>query len=283
MKKRLVLATSTSCLDYYKEPHDVKMIRIRIIIDGASYLDGSEMKATDFYKILRENEDILPTTSQPSVGELIEMFEGYQNDGYEELFIVTISQKLSGTYNSIKVAASEFEGTMKINVYDSNNVFSTEGHYALVADKMYKEGKSTAEVIKVLDELQPKSTIYFVTEDLNNLIKNGRLTGAKAFFGKLLKIKPLLQVIGTGQIVSIDKQRTTPKAIESMLENATKFINGRKFILYYVFSSDDLKNRVRDAFEKKFGKIDYVDLPASPVVGAHIGPYAAGIGIIINE
>ena len=283
MKKRLVLATSTSCLDCYPIKHNVKMISIRIFIYDKSYLDGSEIKATDFYKMLRDDKDLLPTTSQPSVGELIEMFEGYQKEGYEEIFIVTISNKLSGTYNSIKIAASEFEGSMKITVYDSYNVFSTEGYFALVADNMYEEGKTTEEVIATLDELRKKSTIFFVCEDLNNLIKNGRLSGAKAFFGKLLKIKPVLQVIETGQIVSIDKQRTTIKAIDSMLESAKEFIAGRKFKLYHLFTSEELCKKVQEAFDKKFGKTEAMILPGSPVVGAHIGPYGAGIGIVIEE
>ena len=283
MKKRLVLATSTSCLDYYPIPHDIKMIRITIFIDGKAYADGSEILANDFYKLLRENKDLLPTTSQPSVGELIEMFNDLQKEGYEELFIVTISKKLSGTFNALSLAAQEFEGNMKISVYDSHNVFSTEGHYALLADKMFKEGKTTEDIIKVLDDLRTKASIFFVCEDLNNLIKNGRLTGAKAFFGKLLKIKPVLQVIETGQIISIDKQRTTQKAIDAMLDAAEKFIAGRKFTLYSVYTSMELCNRVKSAFDARFGETECVTLPGSPVVGAHIGPYGAGIGIIVEE
>ncbi|MDL2292494.1 DegV family protein [Acholeplasma sp. OttesenSCG-928-E16] len=284
MGKRKILATSTSCLDYYKDIPLIDIIRIKVIINDKIYEDGLDLKADYFYKLLIENKDLLPTTSQPPVGELLELFDKLEKEGYEELFILTISSHLSGSFNAISLAANEHEGKMKITVFDTKTVYSGEAEMALLAHQLFVvEQKPAKEVIDVLSKYLYKTTIAFICEDLNNLIKNGRLTGAKAFFGKMMKIKPLLVVNHEGKIVTEDKQRTSQKALDSLISYCKNFINGRKFRVIYLYTNESLNKKVQEAFKKAFSCDDNFSIIGSPVVGAHIGPYVAGLSLFIEE
>src|SRR5690554_4386742 len=103
MGKKIVVDTSTGGLDYYPFGHDIKILRIRVFLDEQGYLDGSELKADDFYRMLRERPELIPRTSQPSIGEVADFFENLYEQGYDEFYVTTISSKLNKTHNIIKL------------------------------------------------------------------------------------------------------------------------------------------------------------------------------------
>ncbi|WP_432729335.1 DegV family protein ['Prunus avium' virescence phytoplasma] len=102
-----IASTSTSCLDYspYKN-HNIDLIRIKIFINNKEYIDGETITAKEFYDILNENTNVDVKTSQPSIGELICYFRNLVKKGYKKTFVLTISQKLSGSYNVVCQAQS---------------------------------------------------------------------------------------------------------------------------------------------------------------------------------
>src|SRR5690606_1518367 len=117
-----VASTSTSCLDYYKEPHDIDIIRIKLLDHGKELLDGTEITADDFYTRLRREPSWVPKTSQPSLGELVNYFEGLAQRGYNEVFVTTLSKELSGSYNGILQAADLVKDQIKVTAYDTKTV-----------------------------------------------------------------------------------------------------------------------------------------------------------------
>ena len=122
MGKKIVVDTSTGGLDYYPFGHDIKILRIRVFLDEQGYLDGSELKADDFYRMLRERPELIPRTSQPSIGEVVDFFENLYEQGYDEFYVTTISSKLSGTHNVIKLASEQLKDKMHIHVFDTLTV-----------------------------------------------------------------------------------------------------------------------------------------------------------------
>jgi len=166
MEKRIVIDTSTGGLDYYPIEHGIEILRIKINIEGKEYEDGLTLKADKFYDMLKNDKELLPRTSQPSVGEVAELFQEYLNQGIEEIFVVTISSKMSGTYNSCILAAKEFEGKLKIKVFDTKTVCFSEGIFALEAKKMLDEGYS-------LDEIE--NIMYAKRQALPNIIVSLRI------------------------------------------------------------------------------------------------------------
>lgn len=283
MSKKLIVDTSTGGLDYYPFNHDVEVLRIKIFLDEKEYLDGSELKAEDFYKILREQPELIPKTSQPSTGEVISFFEALYEKGYDEFYVTTLSSKLSGTHNSIVLASKELKDKMNIHIFDTLTVCFSEGLFALEADKMLKAGKSFEEIDQVLYQMREHNTIFFAVDSLSYLVKNGRLSNAQAFVGKLLKIKPILQVQETGHIVSIEKIRNIKKALESITAKIKAYANGREFEAYILYTGNPkLKSHFIEIIKSELGLENLYESPSTPVVGAHIGPDVTGIGIFLK-
>lgn len=282
--KSCIVDTSTGGLDYYPFEHHIKTIRIKIFIDDKSYLDGSELKADEFYRMMRDNPDLVPKTSQPSVGEVISFFESLYEEGYDSFFVTTIASVLSGTHNAITLAAKELEGKMKIRVFDTKTVCFSEGLFALEADKMLQQGKSFDEIEGKLSDMRKKNTIFFAVDSLTHLVLNGRLTGAQAFVGKLLKIKPILQVQETGQIVSIEKIRNIKSALSSIASKVQAYANGRNYEAYILYTGNPkLRNFFVETLKEELGLENLYEAPSTPVVGAHIGPDVIGVGIFIKD
>ena len=281
--KRLVATTSTSCLDYVEHDYDIYTIRIKIDMNGTLKDDGSEIKADEFYRLMSEDKHLVPKTSQPSIGELVDVFEEYAEQGYEEIIVTTISSKLSGTYNGVCKAAEILADKIKIIPFDTKTVCYNEGHFALTAAKMIREGASTEEIIKKLEFMREHNTILFAVDSLECLVKNGRLSGAAGFIGTFLKIKPLLQVLEDGSIQAVDKIRTTKKALEVVCDRISEYVKGHKFFATIVYTGDELKQYLIDTLKEKTGMEGLAEHPASPVVGCHVGAQAIGIGAFLLD
>jgi DegV family protein with EDD domain len=282
--KRLVATTSTSCLDYYQHDYDIRTIRIKIDMGDHNFKDdGTEITADEFYQALEANKNLVPKTSQPSLGELIEFFEGLADEGYEEVIVTTISSKLSGTFNGISQVAEMLEDRIKIIPFDTKTVCFNEGYFALTAAKMIQEEKSTDEILSRLTYLQSHVTILFAVDSLEFLVKNGRLSGAAGLLGKYLKIKPLLQVEPDGSIQAIEKIRTTKKALERVGEYLQEYTKGHEYEAYIAYTGGELKEYFKDVLKESFGIENLAERPCSPVVGCHVGPGAIGLGIFLKD
>jgi len=284
MEKRIVIDTSTGGLDYYPVEHGIEILRIKIYIDGEEYEDGSTLKADQFYDMLKNDKDLLPKTSQPSVGEVMALFQKYLDEGVEEIFVVTISAKMSGTYNSCIMAAKEFVGKLKIKVFDTKTVCFSEGIFALEAKRMIDDGFTLEEIENRLNIMTHTNTIYFAVNSLTYLVKNGRLSNAKGYIGKLLDIKPVLQVQESGEIVSIGNKRTIKAVLLSITTLIKEYVDNRPYQAYLIYTGNpNLKQYFVSIVKDNLGLENLYESPSTPVVGAHVGPDVIGIGIFLNE
>jgi len=282
--KRCVVDTSTGGLDYYQGEHQVKIIRIKLFMHDKAYLDGDDMKADEFYRIMRKHPDMVPKTSQPSVGEVIQFFEDLYQQGYEACFVTTIASVLSGTHNAIKLAMKELEGKMEIRLFDTKTVCFSEGLFALEADQMIQDGKTFDEIEERLDQMRKRNTIFFAVDSLTHLVLNGRLSGAQAFMGKLLKIKPILQVQESGHILSIEKIRNIKHALQSITDKVKDYTQGRPYDAYVLYTGNpELRDYFLQILKSELGLEHLYEAPSTPVVGAHIGPDVIGLGVFIKE
>src|SRR5690554_7179201 len=121
MKRIAVAVTSTSGVDYLKEAKDLIVARLTVTFDRKEYVDYVEIKADDFYQLMlgEPNADI--HTSQVSTGQFTELYEKVKSDGYDELLVITISSKLSGTYQGA-ILARELVSDLNVEVFDSKSV-----------------------------------------------------------------------------------------------------------------------------------------------------------------
>lgn len=282
MKKRIVATTSTSCLDYIEHNHDIRTIRIKIDIDGKLMADGSEMHAKDFYEMINNDKKLVPKTSQPPVGELVEFFEELKEEGYEEVIVTTISSKLSGTINGISQAAALVEG-IDVVTFDTKTVCLNEGHFALKAAEMIEAGESTEDIIKTLENMRNNNKIFFAVGNLAYLVKNGRLSGAAGFIGNLLQIKPILELFPDGTIQATEKIRTTKKALDRCCEKFNEYVAGHKYEVTIILTANGIAEYLESSLKTICGLENVKRSYCSPVVGCHVGGEAIGLGVFLLD
>ena len=280
MSKRAVIATSTGCLDYLDlDIENLRILRMKIMMDGKTYNDYIEITADEFYDNLKNDTSLVPQSSMPSPGELFELLEELEAKGYDEIFVVTISSGLSGTYGVCEMAAKQYDGNAKVHVIDSRNAAISEGWISLEIIRLIEENKTTKEILEYVNFIRTNRKQYFMVDNLRLFVANGRLSGASGFLGSMLKIKPILQVNDEGNIVPFLKVRTQKKALIEMvniiIEDCKKL---EDFIITYD-TSDNVSGIkfIKDEMEKAFPGYKYYEAPITPVVGCHTGIGTVGI------
>ncbi len=282
MQKIGIVTCSTSGLDYIDGYDDIESARTTITIDGKEYVDGINIRPETFYENLPHFKDI-PRTAQPSPGQLIDIFGRYREKGYTDIIYLSISDKLSGTYQTVEVVKKSVEG-IKIHPFNSLKASYLTGYMAITAHKMAAEGKHVDEIIPYLEKMRENAYVYFAVNDLTMLVKNGRLSNASALMANMLKIKPLLTLNENGEVVAIEKIRTIKKAIKKIVDNySLETNNGHDTMFSFLFTTGcaELEEKIMAALnEKNIDNSNLITYPISPAVGCHIGNSLIGIGYI---
>lgn len=284
MQKIGIVVCGNSGIDYIDHEFDIPVIRSILLMRGKEYTDFVDISAEDFYKKLNEDDKLIASTSQASTGEMLEIYEAMKAKGYEQLIVVSISQKLSGTFENAMLAAN-LMGDYKVTVFNSLTLAYPQAKMALEAAKMAQEDKNFEEIIQRLEEIRDNHGIWFAVDTLKYLVANGRLSGASGFVGSLLKLKPLLQVSKEGTIDSIEKIRTTLKAANRVVEKFLEETEGKDVEPFIIHShAPERVERVRKMIMDVRPEIKEIKAyPLTPVVGAHAGPNIVAVGYILNK
>lgn len=278
MKKIAVAVLSTSGMDYLKEKERIEIIRLTVFFDGKEYVDHTDIKSDVFYEMMLEKPNADIHTSQVSTGKFQEVYEKIRDQGFTDLIVVTISSKLSGTYQGA-LLAKDLVGGIRIEVVDSKSVSFGEFVLARKALEMIDAQQDVDTIVDALHQLRERIQIYVLVDTLKYLVKNGRLSAAAGLIGTLLKIKPLLKIMEDGSLKPYEKIRTTTKAQKRLLEivlSETENKNVEFFIAYTTNKekAEEIKNEV--LAQRPNAK--FMLIPLTPVVGAHAGPGTLGLG-----
>lgn len=286
-EKRLVICTSTGCIDYLPQQYKncgIDILRIHLHFREKEYLDGDgSMPPETLYKIMeeekREVKVNLPHTSMPTSSEISKHFEDAIANGYSEVFVICISSGLGGTYNFVDLVANNFRDRLKIHVIDSKTVSISEGYLALLTQKMINEGKSTEDILSEIEWVKRHQVFLGLSSRLDYLIYNGRLKGGKAYMGKLLKICPVLHFNLDGELTPLYNRQGVKKAIEASAQSIKEIIGDRKpedYILLHSYTGTSVLEQMKK-IEKNFGvQTNYDDVIMTPVSGIQTGPWIAG-------
>ena len=255
----------------------VSMIPLTIKIGDKQYYDGVDLLPKEFFeKLIEENE--LPKTSQITPFRFEEEFQRLTENG-DKLLVITISSKLSGTYASAMIAASEFEG--KVFVVDSLNACIGERLLCEYALKLIKMGLKIEEIVQELNEKKKKINLLAMVSTLEYLKKGGRISAVAAVTGELLSIKPVISIIN-GEVKVIGKAIGSKKG-NNLLCKIVEKKGGIDFSMPYgiVWSGLDdsvLKKYVRDSahlWAEHTGEIKSYIIGST--IGTHVGPGAIGV------
>ncbi|MBR3607040.1 MAG: DegV family protein [Lachnospiraceae bacterium] len=255
----------------------VTVLPLKTIWEGKEYLDGVTMEPHEFYERLIETDE-LPTTSQVTPYEFQEAFKQVIEEKNTAVCL-TVSSKLSGTYQSALIANEEVD--YQIELVDTLNV--TLGEHILIkrAVELRDQGKSAQEIAQILNEEKNKVRVIALLDTLEYLKKGGRVSGTAAFAGSVLNIKPVVGVVD-GQVEVLGKARGSKNGNNKLMEQIS--LSGgvdfeKPFVLGYSGLSDDLLQKyIVDSshiYEEKTKELPIVPIGSS--IGTHAGPGAIGV------
>ncbi len=274
---KITLVTDSTCDLMPRELADqgILFASLKVLFKDAEYIDKINLDTAAFYeKMKRSNE--LPTTSQVNPNEFYDIFSAEIEKGNEVLGIF-LSSELSGTYNSAKIA-KEMIDSDKIHLVDSRTTSFSLALILLKANEWIQEGKTIEHIIADLQSLVEKAQLYGMLDSLDNLRKGGRLSSGTAMIGKMLNMKPIIEV-KNGVVEMANKVRGTRKGMAWMIEQLRKeYPEGIIEEIALAHAHDDqklvdIKALILEAFNVK--KIYEVEIGS--VVGTHTGEGVVGI------
>ena len=251
----------------------VKTVALSVLFGEQEYKDGVTINPEKFYEMLAESEN-LPTTSQPTPSAFEDAYRELVEAGHEVL-VITVASKLSGTYQSATIAASEFPG--KVLVLDSRSVAIGSALLARSALELAEEGLSAQEILDLLMEKRKKVRLYAMVDTLEYLKKGGRLSSAVAFVGGVLNLKPIISVVD-GQLSVVGKARGL-KAAFSTLTKTCQDIGVDKaepYMLGYTGVSDENLTKYM-AEHAQMWPADSQKVIIGSAIGTHAGPGAVAV------
>lgn len=279
---RIVLTTSSSGLDDMDIQHNVELIRLRIHVNDVEFIDGKNINSERLQYLMNEVSHSPVHTSPTPAHEVAMMLSNLQSRGIKEVFITTLSSKVSESYQIISEVAKSFADNMDIYVYDTKDLNACEALLALEADYFMQQGYAMSDIASRLDALRRSHHMLFAADDLSYLIKNKKISGAAGFFANLFSIKPVLQVSKEGEVVPISKIRKIDKAFEYMVNQFAEVLP-RKDSFAYILSAGrpDLDSRFIEMLKQRTGVDNIAVLPVSAISLANHGP--SGLGLCVFE
>lgn len=279
--RTVAIVTDSTCnLDHALAEHrGITVVPLNVHFGETVYLDQVDISTDEFMNKMASS-DQLPTTSQPSVGMFEETFRRVaQEQGVSEIVCVTISSKLSGTFQSASIASQNLADELTIEVVDSFSGSYGLGFQALRAADLADEGKSAKDISEVLlNEIGRYHVVFFV-ETLEHLRRGGRIGKAAQLVGTFLQLKPLLRV-DEGMIVPFERTRTRSKATRALEAFAAESGPVEELVVLYNTTLEDAQALARTISVHTPGK-DPVLAKVSPVIAAHIGPDV--LGVVVKE
>jgi DegV family protein with EDD domain len=251
------------------------VVPLNIRFGSESFQDGVDLSPTDFMSRM-EQATSLPTTSQPTVGAFEQVFRSLstQHDG---IVCITVSSRLSGTWQSATLAAEAVHETIPVTVIDSQTVSVALGNQAITAASMATADEPVDDIVETITaEADRYHTVFFV-DGLEHLRRGGRIGKAAQLLGSVLQLRPLLRV-EEGQIVPFERTRTRLKAIAALEDFATEAGAIDQASIIYTSMPEDAA-ALASRISASTGVSSVPQVQVGPVISAHVGPGMLGISL----
>ncbi|MDK2886343.1 MAG: fatty acid kinase fatty acid binding subunit [Thermosipho sp. (in: thermotogales)] len=284
MGKTKIIVDSTSDIPVsWLEKYDIDIVPLYIVWEnGKTEPDTRDVnELMDYYDRLVKAEK-LPTTSQPSVADFKNAYTKFINEGYDSILVLTISSKMSGTFNSANLAASEFD--FPIRVVDTKLASAIIPFVARYARELLDKGLELDEVVEEVQKARENKRFHaiFFVSDFDFLVKGGRINKVSGFVGNLLKLKVGIYINEEGEMIPFDKARGAKKAysmiLRKMEEEGIKI--GQKIGLIGVHCNakediDEMLKLIKERYDVEI--FEYSN--TGKVISTHVGLGMAGFGI----
>jgi DegV family protein with EDD domain len=285
MPSTAVVADTTSYLPRELiEKHDIRLVSLYVGIEGEQDRESDIDDLQGFYERLRASDQTV-TTSQPSVGDFIAVYEPLLEEG-KEIISIHLSSGISGTYESAMQArerlTAEGKGGERIVVCDSRTGAGGMGLMILAAANAAEKGANAAEANERAEAAREELKIWFAVDTLDYLRRGGRIGAARAWIGATLKIKPILTL--EEEITPVERVRTHSRAFERLVDYARQRheAGADAWVVQHVQDPENAA-RLVEACKPIFGNDPAFTSEVGPVIGAHVGPGLLGVGGVSTQ
>ena len=277
----VVCDTTAYLPDELAESREIHGISLYVGIEGELEPESGISDYGEFYERLRVSEQKV-TTSQPSVGDFVSVYEPLLAEG-RDIVSIHLSAGISGTVEAAGQArdrlAQEGKGGERIMVFDSRSACGGQGLCALAATAVAKRGAAGEEVLKRAVEARDGLKMWFAVDTLEYLRRGDRIGAARAWLGATLRIKPILTL--EEEITPVERVRTRARALERLRDYARQRqeSGAGAWVVQHIQDPETAQLLATDCREI-FGTEPVFISEIGPVIGAHVGPGLLGVGSV---
>jgi DegV family protein with EDD domain len=276
MKIAVVTDSSASFSKDVANTSNLTILSIPLVLDGVVYNEGIDLDAAGYFELLKHTTSF-PTTSQPALGEVIEAYQTIKDNGYDTVIAIHLSSGISGFVRNLQAVKDSVDG-LDVHIFDSLITSAPMGSMVETALKMAEEEADVADILAKLTQMREHTDAFMIVDDLNNLVRGGRLNNGAAIIGTLLKIKPVL-TFDKGNIELFEKVRTPKKAFaraRQLIDEKTAGY-GTDYKMYVIHSNaPEMAQEIYYHLMKENPGMSVAISEFGPVIGAHLGDKAIG-------
>lgn len=287
MKTAIMTDSNSGILADKSKELGIYLLPMPVLVEKIEFSEGKNITSQELYEYMEAKKNC--STSQPSPGDLKEMWDKILNEGYDEIVYIPMSSSLSGSCQSAKMLAEDYGS--RVHVVDNHRISVSQMESALEAKRMADAGKNAENIKAYLEETANNASIYLMVDSLKYLKKSGRMDTTTAIVGTLLNIKPILSIQGEKLIPHETKIRGIKNCEKKMIESLkydleTRFkdipVERLRFATAGTLKNVEDAENWRMIVESALGQPVYYDnLPCS--IACHIGPECKGIGVTIVD
>ena len=256
---------------------DLFVLDIPVNIDGQEYVEGVNLTAQEFYEKMASASE-LPKTSQPSIAKLDEILSSLKAKGYTHALGLFLSSGISGFYQNIQYMKDEYEG-LTIAFPDTRITSAPLGYMVESVLKWAEQGDGFESILDKVTEQIENTSAFIMVDDLDHLVKGGRLSNGAAILGNLLSIKPILYFNDQGVIEVYEKVRTEKKATKHLVEIGKEAIaNGNYQITVIHGNAPQKAADLRQLLIDSGVATDVSIATFGSVIGTHLGEGSIALG-----
>ncbi len=276
MSKVAIVTDSTSDLPAeLAAAHGIHVVPLYVTFGADTLRDGVDLDSKGFFARLQTDPNH-PHSSQPTPNDFVETYKRLHGAGADEIFAVTISPLMSGTYESATIAKGEVN--FPVHVLDSRSTSLSLGLVALAAAHAAAQGACGEDVMQVAAPIAEKAHIFFVVDTLEYLHKGGRIGAASKLLGTALKLKPILQVID-GEVLALERVRTKKRALARLVELVGEYTEPGRPIIMNVGDGNapEAGDRIAEELSARYAPQKVYRSSIGATIGTHTGPGLVGV------
>ncbi|WP_148881040.1 DegV family protein [Streptococcus sp. Marseille-P7376] len=280
-----ILTDSTADLsESWAQENDVQVLGLTIQLDGQTYETVGPDKLTSEQLLAKMESGSKPTTSQINVGQFEDIFRSYAKEETPVLY-VAFASALSGTYQSAVMAREmvlEDYPNAVIRIIDTKAASMGEGLLVMKAAEARAAGQTLEQTADLIESLVPKVKTYFLVDDLNHLMRGGRISKTAALMGSLVNIKPIIAVKRDGTLDSVAKVRGKKKAQAEVVRMTLEGVADPRVVIAYAGEKEVAEN-IKEQLLASGQVTEVLIMPLGPVISTHTGSGTLGLFSIGSE